>query len=356
LVDEKIIAKSIHDSPVICDNSFILRYNALTLIFKECGDAIFGRVKRNKRAISHFVTLPRIQRIQSDIKHLGGALRMTQERFSGEVSRTSLMVYQRYLTKFQAEPDKSTNFRSFLLSQKRTLHKSLYNERMSEIYARTHTTDKKRVAGVLHGGSAKKMMSNGDYFGMPTALISHDGDTLVTDPEMVKSVTKDYWSKLYTRQDTPDVPKPWLSTPSVIDVCKRVEAEPFQWPVPSNITNFRAMLRRGNHRPAPGPDEWEKWCIKNLPDFALSLVLDLHNYEVMNSKFPGDIKDMWLTYLHKRGICTNLINYHGLMLSNFLANSPMTWLNLKLIPYVAKLNVIPETQVAHNKESRLVML
>jgi hypothetical protein len=108
------------------------------------------------------------------------------------------MVYQRYLTKFQAEPDKSTNFRSFLLSQKHTLHKSLYNERMSEIYARAHTTDKKRVAGVLHGGSAKKMMSNGDYFGMPTALVSHDGDTLVTDPEMVKSVTKDYWSKLYT--------------------------------------------------------------------------------------------------------------------------------------------------------------
>ena len=96
----------------------------------------------------------------------------------------------------------------------------------------------------------------------------------------------------------------------------------------------------------PGPDEWEKWCIKNLSDFALSLVLDLHNYEVMHSKFPGDVKDMWLTYIHKRGIRTNLVNYRGLMLSNFLANSPMTWLNYKLIPYVAKLNIIPEMQVA----------
>ena len=79
---------------------------------------------------------------------------------------------------------------------------------------------------------------------------------------------------------------------------------------------------------------------------SLSLVLDLHNYEVMNSKLPGDIKDMWLTYLHKRGIRTDLINCRGLMVSNFLANSPMTWLNYKLIPYVAKLNIIPETQVA----------
>ena len=105
------------------------------------------------------------------------------------------------------------------------------------------------------------------------------------------------------------------------------------------------MLRQGNHRPAPGPDEWEKWCVKNLSDFALSLVLDIHNYHVMNSKFPGDIKDMWLTYIHKGGICTDLINYHGLMLSNFLANSLMTWLNYKLVPYVAKLNVIPDTRV-----------
>jgi len=84
---------------------------------------------------------------------------------------------------------------------------------------------------------------------------------------------------------------------------------------------------------------------QNLSDFALSLVLDLHNYEVMNSKFPGDIKDMWLTYLHKRGIRTNLINYRGLMLSNFLANSPIMGLNFKLVLHVAKLNVILETQV-----------
>ena len=178
------------------------------------------------------------------------------------------------------------------------------------------------------------------------ALISHEGDTLITDPEMIKSVTKDYWSKLYMQQDMPDIPKPWISTQSVVNVWKQVEAEPFQWPVPSNIADFWAMLWWGNHWLPPGPDEWEKWCIKNLSDFALSLVLDLHNYEVMNSKFSGDIKNMWLTYLYKRGTWTDLVNYRGLMLSNFLANSPMTWLNSKLVPYVAKLNIIPETQVA----------
>ena len=45
------------------------------------------------------------------------------------------------------------------------------------------------------------------------------------------------------------------------------------------------------------------------------------------------------------------------MLSNFLANSPMMWLNFKLIPYVAKLNVIPEPQVAKQQgvQTRNVM-
>jgi len=37
------------------------------------------------------------------------------------------------------------------------------------------------------------------------------------------------------------------------------------------------------------------------------------------------------------------------MIFNFLANSPMTWLNHKLIPYVARLNIVPETQVATNQ-------
>ena len=238
LVDEKIKAESIHNLPVNGDESFISRYDALTRIFRECGEAIFGRVKRNKHAVNQFVTSHRIQRIQSDIRHLGGALRMTQENFSGEVSAISLRVYQRYYLMFQTDPGKLTNFRSFLVAQRQILYKRLYNERMSEIYARAQVTDKRRVTNALLGGSAKKLMSTREYIGMPTVLNHADGDTLVTDPEMVKSVTKEYWSKLYTQQDTPDVPKLWLSTPSVVAVRERVEKEPFQWPVPSNIADF----------------------------------------------------------------------------------------------------------------------
>ena len=106
------------------------------------------------------------------------------------------------------------------------------------------------------------------------------------------------------------------------------------------------MLRQGNSKPSPGPDRWEKWTIKSLSDDTLSLVLDLHNYQVLNSRFPGNIKDMWLTMFHKWGLQTDLQNWRGLLLSNFLANSPMTWLNISLMCYSAEKRILPDTQVA----------
>jgi hypothetical protein len=48
MVDEKIKAKSVHATPVNSDDSFISRYTVLTQIFKECGEAAFGRAKRNR--------------------------------------------------------------------------------------------------------------------------------------------------------------------------------------------------------------------------------------------------------------------------------------------------------------------
>ena len=95
MVNKEIRAKSIHDPPAICDESFILQYNTLTKIFKECSDTMFCRIRRDKKAINQFVMSPRIQKIQSDIRHINGAVQMTQEHFSVEVSQISIMVYHR---------------------------------------------------------------------------------------------------------------------------------------------------------------------------------------------------------------------------------------------------------------------
>ncbi|KAJ7939277.1 hypothetical protein B0H13DRAFT_2226285 [Mycena leptocephala] len=156
---------------------------------------------------------------------------------------------------------------------------------------------------------------------MPLSVNKLDGSgDLISDPVGVKETTRQYFTTLYAHEPPPNSLKPWLTTPSVLEVKAR--------------------------RPSPGPDEWEKWCIKSLSDNALALILDLANYEIMNARFPGDVKDMWVTMFHKRGLRTDLSNLRGLFLSNYVSSVPLSWLNSILTPYATRLGIIPETQVA----------
>ncbi|KAJ7146761.1 hypothetical protein C8R44DRAFT_827281 [Mycena epipterygia] len=56
---------------------------------------------------------------------------------------------------------------------------------------------------------------------------------------------------------------------------------------------------------------------------------------------------------HKRGLRTNLSNWRGIFLSNFIANCPISWLNSLLTPYVAKLRILPNTQVATQQDVQM---
>jgi hypothetical protein len=85
---------------------------------------------------------------------------------------------------------------------------------------------------------------------------------------------------------------------------------------------FTLPLRKGNARPAPGPDRWEKWFIKALSDTSLSLVLDLLNYEITHSHFPDAVKPSTISTIIKRGSPFDLVNYRGVCCSNFLLSTP----------------------------------
>ncbi|KAJ7687241.1 hypothetical protein B0H17DRAFT_939568, partial [Mycena rosella] len=190
------------------------------------------------------------------------------------------------------------------------------------------------MIAALHGGSTKKLAATANFISLPQSISAGNGSgNMLSEPNAVMEETRDYFSKLYGRLPPVTTPKPWLTTPSILWVKERVLADPFV----------------GNQKPSPGPDQWEKWCIKALSDFALALVLDLHNYSVMHSRFPGDLKDMWITMFHKRGLLTDLTNWRGLFLSNFLANSPISWLMTRLTAYSLRLRIVPETQVAVQK-------
>jgi hypothetical protein len=345
-VDKMANEQNLTGQPVKDSNSFINRYRLLTNIFDKCASDTFGHVKPYRGNSNRPVTSPPIRRILSQLRNIRGAICLANDP-NGDVSLNSMLFYNKALREFQKNPGGNKDIRSYLVQLRKKLYKGLYKERVEVITERAKETDRKKIAGALYGASTRRLVFTEEYIGLPTAVNALDGSgDVATEPDKVKEITRDYFQGLYHHNDPSDLLKPWLSSPSVTIVKNKVAQDPFIWPKLANVDDSRAMLRRGNHRPAPGPDGWEKWLVKNLSDSALCLVMDLLNFIVIHSVFPGNVKDMWLTMFHKRGIRTNLTNWRVLMISNFMANAPMTWLNYLLVPYAARKLLIPETQVA----------
>ena len=95
-----------------------------------------------------------------------------------------------------------------------------------------------------------------------------------------------------------------------------------------------------------GPDGWEKWCVKALSNSALTAILHLVNFEIINSTIPHFLNQATLLMMHKWGLTTQLKNKHGVMLSNFLASLPFVWLSLCLNQYNTAHPLIPQSQIA----------
>ena len=341
-VDTLIEAKSIDKVEIIDDASFIEQYKNLTEIITSTASDVFGHTKpytQPKLTISN----PKIKTIVAAIRTIGGAIRYERSNHTAHVSPRAMKHHKSALASRQSHED---DLLQVLSRERKILHKTLYAEQAKEVTLRAKQTDKRQIFMALRG-STKKMVQASNFVPLPFALNDlDDPEKLICDPEGVKETTRKYFTRLYDHSRVRELPKPWLNTPSVTEVKQRVENDKFQWPRKATLPDFRAMIRRGNHHPSPGPDRWEKWTVKSLSNKALSLVLDLHNYEIMNSCFPGTVKDLWLTTIHKRGLRTDLKNWRGLAFSNFLANSPMTWLNQCLIRYSSEKAILPDTQVA----------
>ena len=96
-----------------------------------------------------------------------------------------------------------------------------------------------------------------------------DLSILICDPQGVKAETRKYFENLYDHSNVPMMEKPWMITPTVAEVWNCGLDDPFLWPRNATLAEFCAMIRRGNAKPSPGPDGWEKWIVKALSDEAL---------------------------------------------------------------------------------------
>ena len=344
--DAKIRDANLHNHAVVDDLTFNSLYTQITNVINDTAQEVFGRIKRKQRNVHKIITNAAIQQLQGRSRAIGGAIRLAND-ISSHVSHAAKSSYLLFSLEYALKPSSHLSLRSFLIDKRKIINKTLYRERSNEIYARAKRSDSFRISQALGGGSTKRLVHSAEFIPMPTSINTIDGTgKLLTDPLQVKQETRRYWKKLYARQPIPTMDKPWLISKSVKDVNSRVSTNPFIWPRKASLADFRALTRRGNARPSPGPDGLEKWCVKSLSDFSLAPILELHNYMTLNSCFPGNTKDMYLSMFHKRGLRTDLNNWRGLMISNFIANSPMTWLNFLLTPYIATNSILPDTQVA----------
>ena len=248
------------------------------------------------------MTSPQIEAIKAESRHVGGAIFSLRTGNTAQISLQTALYLERTKRAHQRTPDNQT-FEQYLKQKRHTLAKALYQERSKEAYLQARTRDMNQIKWALRSGSTKCLVNAGIHpIGLPIMVSDPDNlDQIISAPQEVMHASARYFSKLYHREPPPSTLKPWLTTPSIKAVKQWVANEPFKWPQLANIQSFRAMLHKGNPRPSSGPDGWEKWCVKTLTDRTLSLVV--------NSIFPGNIKEVISVPLYNKGLRTNLTNY-----------------------------------------------
>ncbi|KAK0436140.1 hypothetical protein EV421DRAFT_1662747, partial [Armillaria borealis] len=303
---------SLFEVEVNDEASWIRLYQGLTQIVTGCVERHFGRSQPySKLSTMATLTSPMIQALLAERRHIGGSLYLLRNPENAHVSPGTIAYLQRFMRQIPHGSLDSTE--TWLIARRKTLAKELYNERSREAYEQSRKSDRQKIRMSLNSGSTKKLVNTvTEFAGLPLVINRVGSDELIADPEMVKEETRAYFMKLYDRPPPPNVPKPWMDMPSVTKIRDKVAEEPFQWPKQASISDYRSMLRKGNNKPSPGPDGWEKWCVKALNDQTLELVLQLHNYMVNHSTFPGNVKDVWATALYKKGLRTDLSNYPGI--------------------------------------------
>ena len=340
------------DVPVTSDEEFQTCYDAFTHVLLSAAKVSFNLPSPHPQVYRKILNptikliLREIHRVNRLLAVLSRSRNLQQLSFPNEPWVCQFL--NAYLASGASVSNFNTNFKLFLTRVRKNLHKIRFAEERQERERQTDKRSRSRAYQVLHGSSTKRLYPH-TISSLPLAITPNpdlEPDLILTGPQAVKTATITYFQSLYSRTTRPPQVKPWLTTPSVRQVAHRTSTDPFRWPQCLTNQDLRLLLRRGNARPTPGPDGWEKWFLKHLSDPALDIVLKMSNYIISSSHFPPCLKPTNISTIHKRGPNTILSNYRGIACNNFLLNLPFAWLNRLLTPYLTKHQVIPECQVA----------
>jgi hypothetical protein len=182
----------------------------------QCAEEIFGRTSRYKK--SHAVTSPKLHAIVASIRSTGGAIRHVKSDYTVPVSFAAIKTLVYNAAEYSHLSVVSLlSFCEYLVSKRCSLNKELYAEKMAEIFSRAKLQDRNRMIAALRGGSTKELVATGDFISLPQSISAcNKPDTLLFDPKTVMEETREYFSTVYGRLPPISVPKPWLTTPSVL--------------------------------------------------------------------------------------------------------------------------------------------
>lgn len=230
--------------------------------------------------------------------------------------------------------------------------KTLSSHKQDGIARAAAANKMKQYKQAVRGGSIKYLFNPHHNIDPPFVQRrtngSEDGDPTVSgNPAGRLDNWSHYFADLHQAKETPAANKPWMSSTAAAQAKEQTAgSKNFQWPKLISLPTLKTHLGRGNKKPSPGPDGWEKWALKNCDEDFLALTRRLMNYIIANNHFPLSLKENFITPFYKRGDVTDPRNYRGVVYANCLYSLVSSWFTHNFQRWIWKLNILPDMQIA----------
>jgi exonuclease III len=307
---------SIKVTPIQNDQEFDMIYNTMTSVIVDSSFDAFGH--RRRRETGQRPRSPQIVRLVQSIRQLGRIIAATKEnRLSDLIDCHTDWVVPVLRQVIGEAMIQSVSLLDATKLLQKAIRKQLYKLEKEEAHTARVEVIRKEAASVLAGTrSAKKLAGVTSEHRTPTVLtgMREDGTEWAVDkPDDIKQASADYVRNLFTRRCTPAenpaCDKPWMSGESASKFKRQAEDNPMNWPPNISTADIQRILKKGKARPSPGPDLWEKWCLRHLPKEALDVVTEMVRYIISRNYFPPQLKETILLTIFKKGDTTRLENY-----------------------------------------------
>ncbi|ORX35739.1 hypothetical protein BD324DRAFT_74669 [Kockovaella imperatae] len=342
----RILQAYLKDEPdlsrdIITDSDFDLVYKAADVAFRAACEEAFHRPKRPPTPDK--IQLPvREQRLKEEINAYNKAIGLLR-RGGFKHMMAHLKRKGRLLLDKLAHQDTCLmiNFIQRKAAERSTALAQSQADRLSRRIKRRFTA---KVRSVIYTGSVKRLMPN-QAIRMPSILRIKDGGYTQTPIEYIHEF-RSHFEGTFRREHPTRGSKPWMDSRVSREFNRQAQTRPLQWPPKITADDIRLTLDRGSVKPAPGPDNWEKWALRQSGTEWLTLMAKLVRYIVQHNYFPPILKENYICSMYKREVMLETNNYGGIVLANTLQILVASVFTRTVQDYANAMGMIPDTQIA----------